>query len=359
MRQRVYLGLDAHTRHCVLAGMDTRGKLLFSERLPTSEAALISHIVAIKARKKLLALEESSLADWLHGELRPYVDELIVCDPRHNALISRSSHKDDREDAYKLCRLLRLGELKPVYHSDQAHRAIFKESAQLYLDLRNQQVGQKNRIKAKYHKAGVLRLDGARVFDAKHRERYLEKLPDDARRTMLSHLYAVLDAMQAAQQAARRDMIRLGAKYSEIKEFTKIPGIGPIGAHVFDAFIQTPHRFASKQKLWKYSKLAVVDRSSAGKPLAYKRLDKAGVGELKAMSHRAFHSAVRCSGSNEVSRFYEAALARTNGDATHARLNTQRKILTAMWTIWRKDVAYNPDRFYPSTPTAAAVCQAA
>ena len=47
----------------MLAGMDTRGKLLFSERLPTSKAALISHIVAFKARKKLLALEESSLAD--------------------------------------------------------------------------------------------------------------------------------------------------------------------------------------------------------------------------------------------------------------------------------------------------------
>ena len=31
MRQRVYLGLDAHVRHCVLAGMDTRGKLLFSD----------------------------------------------------------------------------------------------------------------------------------------------------------------------------------------------------------------------------------------------------------------------------------------------------------------------------------------
>ena len=60
-----------------------------------------------------------------------------MCDPRHNALISQSSHKDDREDAYKLCRLLRLGELKPAYHADQAHRAIFKDSVQLYLDLRD------------------------------------------------------------------------------------------------------------------------------------------------------------------------------------------------------------------------------
>ncbi len=356
MRQRVYLGLDAHIGHCVLASMDTRGKLLFSERLPTSEAALVSHIVATKARKKLLALEESSLADWLSGALRDYVDKLIVCDPRQNALISRSSHKDDREDAYNLCRLLRLGELKPVFHSDEGHRAVFKDSVQLYLNLRDQQIGLKNRIKARYQSAGVLRVDGTRVFDAKHREQYLGQLPDAARRDMLRHLYSVLDVMLAAQEAARADMLRLGRKYKEIKEFMKMPGIGPIGAHVFDAFIQTPHRFATKQKVWRYCKLGIVDRSSAGKPLAYKRLDKAGVGELKAVSHRAFHAAMRSSCSNEVSRFYEASLARTNHDTTHARLNTQRKILAVLWTIWKKDVAYNPERFYPSTPTATVVC---
>ena len=103
MRQRVYLGLDAHVCRCVLAGMDTRGKLLSRERRPTSEAALISHIVAIKARKKLLALEESSLADWLAGEVRPYVDDLIVCDPRHNALISMQAAREAaRHDMIRL-----------------------------------------------------------------------------------------------------------------------------------------------------------------------------------------------------------------------------------------------------------------
>ena len=82
MRQQVYLGLDAHVRHCVLAGMDVRGRLLFSDRFPTSEAALISHIVSVEARRKALAIEESSLAAWMAGALRDYVDELLVCDPR-------------------------------------------------------------------------------------------------------------------------------------------------------------------------------------------------------------------------------------------------------------------------------------
>ncbi len=93
MRQRVYLGLDAHFRYCGQAGMDTCGRLLFSERFPSSEAALISHLVAIKARSKALALEESSLADWLAGALRDYVHELIVWDPRQNALISPTQRR--------------------------------------------------------------------------------------------------------------------------------------------------------------------------------------------------------------------------------------------------------------------------
>ncbi len=219
---------------------------------------------------------------------------------------------------------MRLGELKPVFHSDEGYRAIFNSSVQLYLDLRDQQISQKNRIKAKYHHAGVLRLDGQRIFYAKHRESYLHMLPNKARRAMLLHLYTVLDATLAAQEAAFKDMIRLGNKYPEIKQFMKMPGIGPVGAHVFGAFIQTPHRFATKQKLWKYCRLGIVVRSSAGKPQAYKRLNKAGVGELKAVTYRAFHAALRSSRPNDVAHFYEASLQNTNHNTTRARLSTQQ-----------------------------------
>ena len=59
MRKVVCLGLDTHAKHGVLAGLDTLGRLLFSKRLPTSEGALISHIMAVKARRKALVFEES------------------------------------------------------------------------------------------------------------------------------------------------------------------------------------------------------------------------------------------------------------------------------------------------------------
>ncbi|MCY4160125.1 MAG: hypothetical protein OXF48_10980 [Bacteroidetes bacterium] len=48
-------------------------------------------------------------------------------------LINRGGNKDDVTDALKLCRLLRLNELKEVYHADAGHRVDFKIAVQQYL----------------------------------------------------------------------------------------------------------------------------------------------------------------------------------------------------------------------------------
>ncbi len=216
---------------------------------------------------------------------------------------------------------------------------MFKQAVLHYLDLRDQQHALKTKIKAKFRSAGVMEVYGDRVYGTKHRTSYLGRLQAGAQRAIVAQLYGVLDTLVETKVEAYRQMIRLGQRYGEIREFLRMPGVGPIGAHVFDVGVQTPYRFATKQRLWRYCKLGIVDRSSNGKPLAYKRLDRAGNGELKAMSYRAWMSALQTGKPNEVSRFYKASLEKT-GNATHARLNTQRKILAVLRSIWKRNVAY-------------------
>ena len=151
-----------------------------------------------------------------------------------------------------------------------------------------------------------------------------------------------MDHTAAMKQDAEKAMVALGRNYPEIKEFKKIPGIAIVNAHTYDAYIQTPHRFARRNRLWRYCKMGVTDRSSDGKPLGYKRLDKSGIGELKALSHRAFMAAMK--GDNEVKLFYLQSLQRTHNHK-HARLNTQRKILCVMLGIWKKGQPYRPELF--------------
>ena len=356
MHDHLYLGLDAHKETCTLAGLDPPGDVVSTRTFWTSECSLIQHVNQIRAKTKWLALEESTLSGWIAGVLRPHVDRLIVCDPVHNTFISRGGNKDDVTDAIKICRLLRLNELKEVYHADADHRVDFKISVQQYLRIGKDLARLKAQLKSKYHQAGLVHVTGTDVFTKKHRVRYLNQLPTPNRRKVFSLLYDRLDATDDSRKKAKTVMIELGQQYPEIAQFQRVPGIGVVGSHVFSAFIQTPHRFATKRQLWRYCKLGVRERSSAGKPLGYKRLDRSGSGELKSVSYRCWQSSLQTIEPNEVSQFYEASLARTN-NPTHARLNTQRKVLAVLWTIWKKDVTYNPTLFY-SPPVSATIAQA-
>ena len=347
MRRKIYLAVDAHARRCVLGHMNSRGQYLGDCQFPTEESELIRHVVRIEAQKKVLAVEESPLAYWIAQTLKPYVAEVLICDPRENAAIASSPIKKDQQDTYQLCRLLRLGELKHVYHPVEDHRAIFKAAVQQYLDLRAQQVRVKQKLKAKYQGWGVTSVEGTRVYGADSRVEFLRRAPQGPIRSQLRRLYELMDEALALQQSAWREVQRLGSRYPEIGIFQKIPGVGRIGAHIFDAYVQTPQRFTTKQRLWRYCQLGIRDRSSDGKPLGFKRLDKSGNSELKAMSYHCWLAALQTSNENEVRRFYRASLNRTHS-RTHARLNTQRKILATMWGLWKNQEDYSPEQFCPS-----------
>ena len=351
MYNRVYIGLDAHTRNCVLGTIDAAANVVSVHDFPTSETGLIRHVKALPATFKYLALEESSLAGWIAGVLAPHVTELIVCDPDQNAWISRGGNKDDVRDSLKLARLLRLEELKPVDHNKDPHRVDFKIVAQQYLSITNEMVALKNQIKSKYYQGGVLRISGSLVYRKTHRRSYLNQVGSEAMKKVILNFYDQLDCMVRIRENTLSLMQETGKKYNEIEQFQRIPGIGVVGAHVFSAFIQTPHRFATKQQLWKYCQLGVRVRQSGGKNLSGECLDRSGVGALKAISYQCWMSSLRTREPNEISMFYHASMKRTQ-DRTRARLNTQRKILATLWTIWKNNVDYSPNLFYPPPDSA-------
>ena len=342
MRKIAYLAMDLHAKSCTLGQMDEDGFFRGSVQFPTSESNIIHMLKSVKAKQKYLTIEEGTLTYWASQVARPCVSQVIVCDPRENALIYKSPNKKDKVDTQRLCRLLRLGELKHVYHPENDDRAIFKAAAQHYLDLRNQLSRLKQKIKGVYRHWGIINVFTNTVYSSRSRDKYLEQVKHRPIRLQLKRLYYLMDQTDAMRKSAIKSMKQLGRNYAEIQEFVKMPGIGDIGAHIFDAFIQTPYRFAQRSRLWKYCRLSITDRSSDGKPLGFQRIDPSGVGELKALSYRAFMAAMKS--DNEVKGFYLDSLKRTHS-RKHARLNTQRKILSTMYSIWKKGVAYQPELF--------------
>ena len=342
MKKVAYMGFDVHAGNSMLGVMDEEGHYQGHQACKTTEAELIRLVQSVEAKEKYLVIEESTLAQWVSQILKPYAKEIVICDPRENRLISRNGSKRDETDCYQLCRLLRLGELKRVYHAENDDRAIFKGAVQHYLDLRNQQVSLKLKLKAMYRHWGVVDVAGTSLYSARGKQPFIDQIKQATIKKQLGRLYHLIFETEKMEELAFKEIKQLGRRYPEIKEFKRIPGIGDVGAHVFDAYIQTPHRFEKKSRLWKYCRMGIIDRSSDNKPLGYKRLDRSGVGELKALSYRAWLSGTK--GDNEVRKFYERSLASTHS-RTHARLNTQRKILAVMYGVWKKGDKYRSEMF--------------
>ena len=188
---------------------------------------------------------------------------------------------------------------------------------------------------------GVI-VTGERLFSRSGRKAVLAKVESREVRTAIGQIYEVLDQSVAAQQQARLLLLRAAQAFPEIKLLRTVPGVGPIGACRFSAYIHTPQRFSSKRKLWKYCRLSVSHRSSNGKPLRRPKLDYSGCGRLKDVSRKAFEAALRGRKDNGFKRTYQRALETTH-DKTHARLTVQRKIISTLRAIWLTRTPYRDE----------------
>jgi transposase len=287
-----WLGLDAHSKNCMLGQLDDRGTEVKSWSFATQPQQLIQRIKDIPATDKRLMLEESNLARWIGQLLKPHVQQLVVCDARRNRLISHDHHKHDQRDAFALARLLRLNEFKPVWQPTEDQRVLFKRIAKSYENAVQRQTRLKLQLKSLFQHWGLFPA-GASVFSKSGRAAWLKQLPHDTLRSQARLLYELLDQALAGQAQFRRLMCQTGRQFPEVQRLSTTPGVGLVGSHLFVAYVQDPKRFAKFSRLARYCRLTIRDRTSDGKPLGYQQLDRQGIGTLKAISYRAYLQAAK------------------------------------------------------------------
>jgi transposase len=330
--ETVYVGLDLGSSAFQQVAMKTNGSVKVNRSFITSEANLIKAFSDQRGEIHV-HLEAGELAPWAASVIAPLVTRVVCSHPKDNAWIAKDADKCDRVDAFKLAELLRLNRFKEVPYAPDQPRRNFKQLVQHYDELTGQQARLKTKIKARFRMPGVI-VRGERLFSSKGRQEVLARVESLELRPAISQLYAVLDQSVAAQEQARLLMLRAAPAFPEIKLLRTVPGVGPIGACRFSAYIHTPSRFSSKRKLWKYCRLSVSHRSRNGKPLRRPRLDRrSGCGRLKDVSRKAFEVAIRSRHDNGFKRAYQRALE-TTPDKTHARLTVQRKIISTLRAMW-------------------------
>jgi transposase len=204
--------------------------------------------------------EEVPRAAWLYDVLKPHVHELVVCNPRRNALLKEGS-KSDKVDARKLSELLRAEMLRPVYHGENGLRTL-RELARSYETISKDLRRVMNRLKALYRSWGIP-CAGTRVYAPRDREQWLNKMAHAGVRRRAELFYQHLDGLQVLRRQVRSEFLAESRKHKAMKILRQIPSIGPIRAALLLALMQTPYRFRSKRQLWTYSGLGVETHDSA------------------------------------------------------------------------------------------------
>ena len=337
---KLYVGLDLGSRFFEQVAMRLNGEVVTRGRYQTSEANLRQAVSELKGEIHV-HMEAGELAGWVREIIKPYVKTVTISHARDNAWIAKDPNKRDSIDAFKLADLLRMNRVRPVYYSDDPARRNFKQLVQHYGDLTAHQVALKAMIKSRFRAQGVI-VHNSSLFTEKGFKQALTRVGTPEIRGTILQLYKVLAHTLEAREQAQADMIKASRKFPEVKLLDGVPGIGPIGAARFSAYVQTPHRFSNKRKLWRYCRLGISYRSSDGKPLSYPKLDRAGCGPLKDVARKAFHGALRTKDDNQFKRAYERALASTHNQ-THARLTVMRKIVSVLRAMWLTNSPYQDE----------------
>jgi hypothetical protein len=125
-----YIGMDVHKEAISIAVLNSSGKLVMECVIETKAITILDFLKGLRGSLHV-TLEEGTWAAWLYDLIKPHVTELVVCNPRRNALLKEGS-KSDRIDARKLAELLRSNMVRSVYHGEQGVRKL-KELARSYL----------------------------------------------------------------------------------------------------------------------------------------------------------------------------------------------------------------------------------
>jgi len=347
MKRGKYMGMDVHAAMTVVAVMDEEGKLILETMVPTEAAAIIRLVQSISG-PLYVTFEETTQAEWLYDVIRCFVADVIVCDPRHNKLLSEGS-KGDKIDARKLAGLLRTGMLRRVYHGNEASK--LKQFMRSYETLSEDTKRTMVRIKAIFRGRGIP-TPGRQVYQPIQREQWLQLLTEPGLRERVGWLYEQLDHLKPLRRQAKNAMLAESRKHRGVKLLRTIPQLGPIRAALIVATIDTPHRFRTRHQLWSYSGLAVVTHVSAEyemkegrivrsrKPIATRGLNRNCNRRMKEV----FIGAATAGSRTEPYRSYLESLQQKGIRREMARLTLSRKIAAVALTIWKKGETFDPKK---------------
>ncbi len=308
-----------------IARMTKEASAVKAVNVPSSVKELQIYLGRLKG-KKILTFEETTTSQWLYVELKNYVDEILVCDPYRNHLLS-DGPKTDELDAAKLVQLLKGDFLKPVFHS-----------ADEFIYLRKLISGYEDVIKA-----GVrLKNQRAALFRAQGKDKREKNLPQQGESFVLEGVDRGIEAYEKEKTRYEAEMDRQRRKHLMIRNLDQIFGIGVIGAVKIVARVVDARRFEDKGKWLSYCGLVRQEKLSGGRSYGWRGSRYCRT--LKSVFKTAAMSVIASRSENCFNRYYKFLLDKKHYSEHNSRHAVARKIATIAWAVMKSGKPFDPER---------------
>ena len=320
-----FIAVDWAQSNMAIARMTAKSDRVEVRDVPSDIRELKVYLKNLKG-SKIITVEESTTAQWLYTELKGEVDEILICDPRRNRLLSEGP-KTDKIDADKLVRLLRAGMLKPVFHS-----------ADQFIYLRKLVSGYQDTVKA-----GVrLKNQRSALFRANGRSAKECDLVEPAEQFVLRGLDRGIGEYETEKKRYEKEFEVWRKKHVMIRNLESLPGIGTINAIKVAAAVVDGHRFPAKNNFISYCGLIKHDRISGGRSYGKKRPQYNRT--LKSVFKTAALVCIDKDAKGPFKKYYDFLINDKRYSDHNARHSLARRIATLAWGVMKSGKKFDERR---------------
>lgn len=272
--------------------MEENGEVKRNYEMENTEESWNSFCEQYAYEKPEIALEQSTSGKYVARLLRNRGFSVHIADPAKLALIFNSPKKSDKEDSYKLAKLLRIGELQEV-HLPSEYSDDLKSLVRYRKSLGEEVTMIKNRIHALLSLHGI-RIEATDIFgrrgirEIEESSSELNSYEKVVMNDMLERLSELFDRERKVEEHIASFVIN----DSRVKLLMTVPGINLYSAAAIVSEIDDISRFHSKEKFSSYCGLVPKQDQSGSRDIRG-HISKRGPSMLRFILVIAAHTAIK------------------------------------------------------------------
>lgn len=328
------VGMDIHRVAAEVVAL-CDGELVRLGRVPMLRERLEAFAKKELTHDDHVVVEATGNAAAVVEVLAPFVERVVIANPKQVRMIAHAKIKTDGIDASVLAKLYATGFLPEVWVPDQQTLALRRQVARR-TQLVRQRVRLKNLIQSILHAHLIPPCPHGNLVGISGRKWIAKQVvPPDERLAIERHLCQI-DLIEGALKTVEADIANAALSDPIVRRLMTLPGVDLTVAAGVAAAIGDIRRFRDPQKLVGYLGLNPSVRQSGEGPAYHGRITKQGRGQARGMLVEAAWAAARSPGP--LRAFFQRIAARRGKHI--AAVATARKLAMIVWHMLTKEADY-------------------